>query len=83
MHDTSLESAFHWLSKDTVKFEVVFGVARNLQKSNSHFMKKSHTAACCNEMTLYEVTAMIAVLPGVRLFGAVWATVCSLWRNLA
>jgi len=41
MNNISLESTFHWLSKDTVKFKVDVEFARNMQKCNSQHMQNS------------------------------------------
>jgi len=54
-----------------------------LQKCNSHFTQNLLYTAQCNEAMLLIVMAMIASLPGARLFGAVWATMASLRGNLA
>ena len=35
MHNILLELAVHWLSRDTVKFELNIGFKRNMQKCNS------------------------------------------------
>jgi len=55
----------------------MLGFAENLQKCNSRFGKKSYIAARCNETTLCDIMA-ISALPGMRLFGAVWAILSSL-----
>jgi len=44
----SLESAFHWCSKDTVKFEKDVGFVKNMQKCNTHFGCRSSIAATQN-----------------------------------
>jgi len=46
-------------------------------------MQNSLLATCCNQATLRVVMATIAPLPGVRIFGTVWATLASLRGNLA
>jgi len=45
MHNISLELAVHWLSKDTVKFEIDGGFVRNIQKCKSHFRHRLLKAA--------------------------------------
>jgi len=49
MDNISLESVFHWLSSETVKFEVDVGVCEKFAKYNNHCTKKSLFAACCRQ----------------------------------
>jgi len=55
------ESTVHWLSEDTVKFEVDIGFTRNMQKHNSHFTQNAFFAARCNGATLRVVIATIGI----------------------
>jgi len=79
MDNTSLESTVHWLSG--VNGEV--WVFEKYAKCNSRFTQNAFLAARWNEVTLRVVMAKIASLSCLRLFGAVWATLASLWGNIA
>jgi len=48
MDNTSLESTFHWLSEDVLKFEVSAGFLSNWQKYNTSHVQNGRSAARCS-----------------------------------
>jgi len=75
MDNISLESTFHWLSRDTVKFEVDAGLcekfAKNVTVDTCKIDIPLHAAEVRGD--IIRLMVMIESLLVARLFGVVWA----------
>jgi len=61
MDDTSLESMFHWLSEDIVRFKIKVGLTRNVPKYNTYITQDAFSAHATARRTAMSADDVIIV----------------------